>query len=252
MKEATIEVVRKYSEKIKARFSGLLLKVGKVLEGNIDIEDFRFFIKDKFRENKAFKNAVNRLANARVLDVFEVITDHGLWDYWNYYTVETIVDEFAEDNMTIKEFIDKYLSELAGFKFGTKLSSYIEERAHTLEIKERAFRDQSPLARYDRGYYNKLELVLKVRADAKCLAYVDEVWKSIATHCVLPSLPALLDMIQKGCLKITWMVPIPSALQLQVSIPGSEKFFQEQNIARITLEDAILYDDKLNEVRIHR
>ena len=44
--------------------------------------------------------------------------------------------------------------------------------------------------------------------------YVDEVWKSVATHCVLPSLPALLNMIQKWCLKINWMhmVPIPSAL----------------------------------------
>lgn len=211
------------------------------------MKKLQFFIKNMLGPNRAFKNAVSTLDS--VLDTFEVMTDHCLWDYWNYHTVEAIVNKFAKDNMDIKTLIDTYQTDLAGFKLGTKLSKYIKEKAHFIEIRERARRDQSPLARYDEIYYSRLETVLKVNVDAKYLAYVDEVWKSIATHCRLPSLPALLDMIQKGSLKITWMLPIPSALQLQTSIQDSERFFQEQKIARIILDDEVLYDEGLDEVR---
>lgn len=231
-----------------------MLEIGSVLEDTVDKATFRFFINNNFGQNKAFKNAVRTLdsTRARVLDIFELMTDHRIWDYLDYYAVEPIVNQFAKDNTNIKELIDTYLTELAGFKFGTKLSDYIKEKAHSIEIRERAYRDQSPLVRYDKSYYSRLESVLDVNVDTKCLAYVDEIWKSIATHCRLPSLPALLDMIQKGCLKVTWMVPIPSALQLQTSIQGSEEFFREQKIARIILDDEVLYDEGLDEVRNYR
>ena len=92
---------------------------------------------------------------------------------------------------------------------------------------------------------------LKSRVTEKSLDYIDQFWRSIADHFLLPSLSALLDSIREGCVEVTWLVPTLSALQIQANIQDSTQFLEKLQVIRVIMEGEILYDEEgLEEVRI--
>lgn len=106
------------------------------------------------------------------------------------------------------------------------------------------------MARYDRQYCRRLTIKLKSHVTEKSLDYIDKFWQSIAEHFLLPSLSALLDSIQEGCIEVTWLVPTLSALQVQANIEDSTEFLKKCEVMRVILDSEILFDDGLDKVRL--
>ena len=239
-------IIRKIQIKIKGSFATLVRKVTRKLKKrDVDMEDFRLYILNLFPPGDIIPDTVS------VADIFEAVSCHQLWDYLNYTPIEEIAKEFGGDDIELRGWIDDYKSELAGFKATTKIVDYIKLCSDEQEIADSDQSLRKDIARYDSRYCRKLTVKLKSRVTEKSLDYIDQFWRSIADHFLLPSLSVLLDSIQEGCVEVTWLVPTLSALQIQANIQDSTQFLAKLEVIRVIMEGEILYDeDGLEEVRI--
>ena len=244
--EMSAGIIQEIQIKIKGSFATLVRKVTRKLKGkDIDMEDFRLYILNLFPPGDIIVDTVN------VADIFEAVSRHQLWDYSYCTPIEEIAKEFGGDDLELRGWIDDYKSELAGFKATTKIVDYIKLCSDEKEIADSDQSLREDIARYDRRYCRKLTVKLKSRVTEKSLDYIDQFWRSIADHFLLPSLSALLDSIQEGCVEVTWLVPTLSALQIQANIQDSTQFLEKLEVIRVIMEGEILYDEEgLEEVRI--
>ena len=240
------KIVKENHAKIKGSFATLVRKVRSKLGGkDIDMKDFRLYILNLFPPGDIIPDTVS------VADIFEAVSRHQLWDYSHCTPIEEIVKEFVGDDLELRGWIDDYKSELAGFKATTKIVDYIKVCNDEEEIADSDQSLREDIARYDRRYCRKLTVKLKSRVTEKSLDYIDQFWRSIADHFLLPSLSALLDSIQEGCVEVTWLVPTLSALQIQANIQDSTQFLEKLEVIRVIMDGEILYDEEgLEEVRI--
>ena len=226
-----------------------MLKVASKLdEKDINMKKFRLYIVTLFRRC----NRQSIIAgNHSVTDIFEAISRYSFWNFSSCTRIEKIAKQFGGDDLELKGWIDEYKSELAGFKATTKIVKYIE-RCNDKEIVHSHQSLQNDMARYNNDYCHKLTVKLKSHVTEKSLDYIDQFWMSFADHFLLPSLSALLDSIQKGCVEVTWLVPTLSALQIQANIQDSTQFLEKLEVIRVIMEGEILYETEfLYEVRIY-
>ncbi len=224
--------------KINGSFATLMRKVtGRLEKRNINMKDLRLYIVNLFSPGDIITDAVS------IADVFEVISRHRLWDSFHYAPLEEIIKEFWGGDPELHASMDEYKSELAGFKATTKIVDFIK----TCSDEDIADPDQSirdNMARYDKRYCCKLTIKLKARVTEKSLDYIDELWRSIADHFILPRLSVLLDSIKEGCVEVTWCIPTPLAFQIQTNIQDSTEFWKTFEVIRVTLNSTILYDEE--------
>ena len=70
---------------MEAKFAMLLMNTSRTLkEKLINVEDFQMFLTGYFPSERIPKSST-------IHEIFEVITRHKLWDYWNYYALDEIV-----------------------------------------------------------------------------------------------------------------------------------------------------------------
>ena len=191
--------------------------------------------------------------SSTVNEIFDILNGEGLWDYSSCCIyIEGIVDEFGSGNAEMKEWISNYKSELAGFKATTKIVDYIKMCNKEFEIADSEQSLRQDMARYDKGYCRSITFKLKAHVKEKSLDYIDQFWRSIADYFLLPSLPALLDSIHSGCVEVTWLVPTPSALQMQENIQAkiqeSTSFLQEHGVMRVMVDGEIVYNEKVHSL----
>ena len=178
-------------------------------------------------------------------EVFDLITECRLCDCYNYHLVEEISEKYLSDNSDIMDLMVEYKSHMEKLKLQTRLSDYIKVIDHSIEEQV-----QNDSCQYDRSGYSKLEVTLDVSAVEMRFNSVDRIWKFIAEHYSLPSLPhALLDRIEDKSLMVTWRVPVLSGLQIQACcMEGSKEFFQQHKVTRVVLNDEPLYGSGLDKV----
>ena len=199
------------------------------------MEEFRLFIITLFP-----RDIVSNTSS--VTESFEAISRHQLWDYSSYCPIEEISMRFGGDDPQLSEWIKKYKSELAGFKATTKIADYIKVCSGEEAMADSEERLQ--MTRYDKHFYRRLTFKLKTRVTEESLDYIDELWRSIAKYFYLPSLSVILDTIKEGCVEVTWLVPTPSALQIQTNIQDSEEFLQAHHVMHVMLDCEVLDDQE--------
>ena len=90
---------RENRQAIAARFADFQTKVcDKLSKNGVSIEQFRLFVKNQFPPGDCVPPHP-----ARLTDIFEAITHHGLWDYFHYSPLVRIAEKFGantESNMT--------------------------------------------------------------------------------------------------------------------------------------------------------
>ena len=238
-KGISAEIIKENQARIKLSYASLVIKVTSKLGGkDIDMKDFRLYILNLFPPGDIIPDTVS------VADIFEAVSRHQLWDYSHCTPIEGIAKEFGGDDLELRRWIDDYKSELAGFKATTKIVDYIKVCNDEEEVADSDQSLRKDIARYDRRYCRKLTVKLKSRVTEKSLDYIDQFWRSIADHFLLPSLSALLDSIREGCVEVTWLVPTLSALQIQANIQDSTQFLEKLEVIRVIMESEILYDEE--------
>ena len=217
-----MEITRKNKQKIYGKFAKLLMKVcRKLREMPINIDDLEIFLKGFFPEE-----SIPEFSN--ISDIFKIITDHKLWNYWNYFPLKELVEVFAADDKEIMSWLESYKQDLNSYKETTKLIDYI------------TVKEQQP-ARYDWHYYRKLKLNMKFTSHT--LNYIDELWEEFAELCDLPPHVALLDSICEGCVSIVWLIPSHLAPQIRNTTPLTD-FYHKHEITRVELGGECIYQEE--------
>ncbi len=238
------EIVKRNQIKINRKFASLVLNVRKKLEAmDIDMNDFSEFILTFFGGDVGQKLVSG--PSQSVGDIFKSITKHKLWDYMNYYYIEEILEEFGGDDRELTEWVRDYKTDLGGFKAVTKIADFMDcFKAGGGSIVDTGSADKSlNVARYDPTYYSTLSVKLETCVKEKGLFYVDDLWKSITDHFLLPPLPVLLDSICEGCVEVTWVTPSALTMQIQWNMDGASEFLDKNEILRVAIDNQVIYDN---------
>lgn len=236
MNDTSVGIVKENLTRIKGSFATLVTKVTDKLKGKaIDMKRFRLYILNLFPPGDIIADSLN------LEDIFEIISRHRLCDH---SPIEEIADEFGGDDSEMKMWFISYKSELTGFKATTRLIDYIKACKDDKNIAESTQTIQQNMARYDSRYCHKLTIKLKARVTQTSLLYIDQFWRSVADHFLLPCLSVLLDSIEEGCVEVTWLVPTLFAVQIQGNIQDSAHFLQLYEVIQVMMDQKILYDEE--------
>ena len=224
--------IRKMNEQmIKGKFASLVVHVRmKMREKLVNSDDLGFHANTFL--------GVDIPKSANVNEIFEVVNNNRLWDYWNYYPLKKFILEFAPDDLEAKAMMETYRQDLESYKATEKIIDHIDFFNETQEEEEQ-------LAKYDKRYYQQLSLKIKKKFTEHSLKYIDDLWNEFANLYSLPPHAALLDHIQKGCIFIVWLIPSHLAPQIFYATPClSGDFYRKHEITRVELDGKCIYDEE--------
>ena len=230
---------------IRESYSQLVVRVvGKLRDRNINIDDFRLYLTTYF----GCGDFISSISS--VSEMIVAVTRKPLWNFYNCYVLEGIIKYFCKDDSEMIGWMEEYKTRLSAFKTATKIADYVKgyADAELMADTDEAINDYEV---YDKKFFVELSFKLRknrgsiLRVDQNCLLYIDELWTTISSYFLLPSLPTLLEKIRKGCIEITWIVPvtIASIIILMAKSPGCTKFCRQRNIMRIVVGDKAVYNE---------
>ena len=217
-------------ERIKGRFTHLLIKVKAALEkNNVNIEEVHQIL-------VGVLDCSDRIPSTNLSEMFRAASQHKLWDYIHHSPVEMLVDTFIRDQMSLVSEYKKYLS---GFCAATRLIEYIEY-GNVDDSRSRS--SELPLNSYSTEYET---LTVKLNTGRSIsflsLEYVQELWISLAEEFKIPSLTAVIDRILRGCLEITWRIPPREAKKINYC-STHRQFFHQHKIIFVSISGHTIYD----------
>ena len=234
-----MDIAQKNRQNIEVKFAMLLMNTCRQLrEKSINVKDFQMCLTACFSLECITKSC-------SIHEIFEVITHHKLWDYWNYYPLEKIVQGFAADDSEMISWIETYKRDLKSYKVTTKLIDHIAKSDYTSPL------PPTELARYNPQYYQRLSLKLRIKFTDETLTYIDDLWNEFAELYNLPPYVALLDRIHKGCVLIVWFIPSQLVPQVRSTTPLSADFYRKHEIARVELGEECIYQEEEENRKVY-
>ena len=228
---------------IEGKFAILLMITCRKLRGRpINFVDLHTFLVSYFpRECIPKSSDIN--------EIFDAISHHKLWDYWNYYPLEEIVKAVdAANDSDISSLIKTYKRDLESYKVTTKLIDLIaaaDSDSNSIVNTSPSEEEQvAQPARHNQRYYESLSHKLKTKFTHHTLKYIDNLWNECADLYNLPPHVALLDHIRKGCVSIVWLVPSHLAPQILSAAPHSGDFYHKHEITRVELGGKCIYQEE--------
>lgn len=192
----------------------------RLFEKGVNIEQFRQFVTNQFCPRVCIPPPP-----ASLKEIFEVITHHGLWDYFHYSPLVQIVRRFGDGDSEMKAWIQEYMKDLKSYN----LIATIEDCSE---------------AKYDPRYYHPVEW--KIAFTDHSLQHLAEVWTMFSDHYLMPDSPqtALRECVHKGDDTVLWLVPSRLIPQLIKTAKTDTKFFQEYCILKVTVGDQCVYEEE--------
>ena len=226
---------------IKAKFATLLTNTCNKLDvKTISIKNLRMFLTSYLHLEECI------LKSSSIHEIFDTITRHNLWNYWKYYPLEKVVQEFAADDQEVASWIEAYKQNLKTYKVTTKLIDYIAS-----VDSNSSYSEEQP-SRDNQQYYQKLSFKLKMKFTNQTLVYVDSLWNEFAELYGLPPYVAVLDHIRKGCISIVWLIPSYLAPKILSGAPHSGDFYHKHEIIRVELDEKCIYqEEKVSHIGSH-
>ena len=225
-------MIRSNVDEIKALFSSLVLKVQLALQSQSDVSNVRDFLITFFKYDFSETSDLKKL--------FAMVTLNDLWDYHNYSPLERLVDQFLPCDQEVGSRMKVYKACLSGFYLTTKLIDYIDYQNLSADDSDEECDQSSPKLTTKQCKKIKVVLQLERKISQISLDYVVKLWQSFAEEYEIPSLTAIIDRIVAGSLEVTWTVPQHVA---DAILPRS-KFFRSHGIVLVSIDDAIIYDEK--------
>ena len=225
-------------QNITAKFAAFQTKVcDKLFEKGVSIERFRMFVKNRFPPGDFIPQPP-----ASLMEIFEAITDHGLWDYFHYSPLVHIVQTFGANDPEMEGWVQTYKQDVKAYKLVTTLEDYIDADINIADP------PPAQKAKYDPRYYCPVEW--KTNFVDHTLQYLTEVWELFSSRYLVPDYPptALLDRVCKGCFVVTWLIPTDLISGLIERVKTDTKFFQQYHILRVTVGEECIYEEVTKEV----
>ena len=225
-------------QNITAKFAAFQTKVcDKLFEKGVSIERFRMFVKNRFPPGDFIPQPP-----ASLMEIFEAITDHGLWDYFHYSPLVHIVQTFGANDPEMEGWVQTYKQDVKAYKLVTTLEDYSDADINIAD------RPPAQKAKYDPRHYCPVEW--KTNFVDHTLQYLTEVWELFSSRYLVPDYPptALLDRVCKGCFVVTWLIPTDLISGLIERVKTDTKFFQQYHILRVTVGEECIYEEVTKEV----
>ena len=233
-------LTRKNLNKIKGQFSSLLLKVQSALKScQVSVDNLHDFLVHYFSRGDWIHDPSNLDALFRALSIAK------LWNYDHYDPLEEITKQFLADDADVKKFVSDYKNQLTGFYTTTRIADFI--KLSDFEESEQDPQQPLPTDSFTLKDYRKLKLKLKLdrKVSAVTLAYVDELWRSLAEEFDLPCLTAVIHSIIEGSLVVTWLVLPHVVEKIIANSSKATKFFHRHGIVEVVIDEHIIYDEEL-------
>lgn len=227
-------------QKIRGKYSTLVTKSCKRLQTRrIDVEALRTFLvtmcsSPSSRDGSDTVTTV--IESAKSLDeIFRALGKHGLWDFLNYYLLQSIVEEFASDDSELNGMMEQYQKDLTGHILTQKIQTYLIAMSDSESSADEVVTVPNP----------KLFKVLATKCEANVtehtLSYVSDLHQSLAQQFALPKCAMILHNIAEGCINISWCIPTNLDKHVTRMVKETSNKFAEEHIMRVMLEEQCIY-----------
>ena len=232
-----VTVARRNIQRIQAKFSSLVRKSRTRLQSrDISVEDVQEFLVTMYsspssRDGSYMVTTV--IESARNLDeVFRALSKCGLWDYLNYYLLQEIIEEFANDDDELNSMIEQYQRDLTGHILTQKIQTHLDA------VGENSANEKVPPPQQ---LFEKLSVKVEANVTDYSLKYVNDLWRSLAIQLSLPKPVMILHKVAEGCIGITWLIPANLIKYVTRMAQKTSNVFAEKRILRVMLEEQCLY-----------
>ena len=224
-------------ETIKRDFSCLLVEVRVALQAlQVDIVNIHQFLVSFFQRDDCIPKSSD------LTEIFNAISVAKLWHYDHYGPLKRLAESFLPEDNPARKCITNYRSQLSGFYTTTKIIDFID----LSDSEDHPQQDFLP-EKY-KPHYRKLTLTLKLDRKVKLsdltLKYIDTLWKALIEEFNLPPLTVVIDKIVRGSLIVSWLIPQEVSTVIIGSYSKAIKFYEQQTIIQVKIDDKVLYDQK--------
>ena len=253
----TVAVAKRNVQMIKGKFSILVTKSRKKLQSKeIDIDDVQMFLVTMYSspDSKDGSDTVTTVVeSARSLDeIFRALSKHRLWDYINYYLLQSIIEEFADDDKELNGMMEQYQQDLTGHILALRIQTYLDATKHHIATSDsdnspdgvvplRQNHDEVLPLQQDYELFRKLTVKCEVNVTNHTLSYVVNLWRSLAKQFALPQPAMILHDIAEGCIGITWLIPPNLVKYVTRMAQETTNMFAEENVLKVALEEQCIY-----------
>ena len=184
------------------------------------------------------------LESATSLDeIFRALSKCGLWDYLNYYLLQSIIEEFASDDDELNGMMEEYQKDLTGHILTLEIETYLDAShyEHSTVGEGENVADEIATSPPPRQLFKKLSVKVDVNVTNHTLNYVNDLWRSLANQVLLPKPAMILQNIAEGCVGIMWLIPANLVKHVTRMVRETSNKFAEQNILNLMLEEQCIY-----------
>ena len=245
-----VAVARRNVRMIQGKFSTLVTKSRERLQSRgINVEDVKAFLiimysSPNSRDGSDTVTVVVESAKS-LNEIFCALSRYGLWDYLNYYLLQSIIEELARDDNELNEMMEQYQQDLTGYILTLQIQTYLNatqyvQPAVTTHDSE-SLADGTVSLQQKQELFNKLSVKTNANVTDHSLSYVTNLWQSLAKQFALPQPAVILHDIAEGCIGITWLIPANLVNHITRMARETANMFAEEQILRVTLEKRCVY-----------
>ena len=169
----------------------------------INVEDVQTFLITMYSSpgSKDGSDTVTTVVeSARSLDeIFRALSKHRLWDYINYYLLQSIIEAFADDDDELNHMMEQYQEDLTGHILTLRIQEYLDATKHHIVTSESETLGNADvlalLPEQKHELYKKLTVMCEVNVTDHTIEYVVDLWQSLGKQFELPPLVMILYRI---------------------------------------------------------
>ena len=177
-------------------------------------------------------------------EIFRALSKYRLWDYLNYFLLQSMIEQFARDDRELNDMMQKYQQDLTGHTLVLKIQTYLDA-THPVTSSDSENSDNesvpAPPPQDKCWLFQELSVKVDINVTEHSLSYVDELWRSLANQFLLPQSALILDSIAKGCISITWLIPANLVNYVSRIAQATSSKFEEKHVLKVVLEDQCIY-----------
>ena len=245
-----VAIAARNNRKIEGRFSKLVTKSRKRLQSKeVDVEEVQEFLITMYSSpnSRDGSDTVTMVLESAVSleEIFRALSKYKVWDYLNYYLLQSINEEFASDDNELNDMMEQYQRDLTGHVLTQKIQTYLDANKYpviTSDSESSADENITSLPpKQKHKLYKKLSAEVKAKITDHSVKYVYDLWRSLANQFALPRPAMILHSIAEGCICITWLIPANLVTHVTRMAQETANMFAKQHILKVMLEEHCIY-----------
>ena len=194
---STVAVARRNIRKIQGKFSTLVTRSCKRLQNReTDVDEVQTFLIVMFSSpnSRDGSDTVTTVVESTksLEEIFRALSKYRLWDYLNYFLLQSIIEEFANDDGELNDMMEQYQQDLTGYVLALRIQEYLDTTHPIVATSDGENSGDEIAPALQQWQKHKLFKKLSVKIDANItdhsLNYVTSLWQSLAKQFVLPDL----------------------------------------------------------------